>query len=78
MVASIWGMVTGEEDKQAICKALIPVLRMTRNLCDLVDLYYDPEDEVVTATFATGYSKMANVACDSGTAMIRDIIQQIV
>ena len=77
MVAMV-GAITGGEDKQEICKALVPVLRMTRNLYDLMDLDYDPEYEVVTATFTTGYSKMANVACDSGTAMIRDIIRQIV
>ena len=61
------------EDKQEICKALIPVLQMTRNLYDLVDLDFDP----VTATFSSGHTKRANVAMDSGTSMIRDIISQI-
>jgi hypothetical protein len=65
------------EDKKAICKALVPVLRMTRNLYDLKDLDYDPDTETVTATFENG-TKTANVAMDSGTAMIRDIIGQIV
>ena len=72
------GAITGGEDKQEICKALVPVLRMTRNLYDLVDLDYDPELELVTATFDADSTKVANVACDSGTAMIRDIIRQIV
>ena len=66
------------ENKQAICKALVPVLRMTRNLEDLADLTYDPETDTVTAMFESGYTKTANVAMDSGTAMIRDIIGQIV
>ena len=78
MVTMVGGLVLGDENKQEICKALVPVLRMTRNLCDLVDLDYDPDLELVTATFDTGSTKVANVACDSGTAMIRDIIRQIV
>lgn len=67
-----------EENKQEICKELLSVLRMTRGLHDLLDLAFDPETELVTATFDTGNTKVANVACDSGTAMIRDIIYQIV
>lgn len=66
------------EDKQRICDLLLPALQATRNLSDLVDLRYDGFTEIVTATFDTGYSKHANVGCDSGTAMIRDIIKQIV
>lgn len=65
------------EDKQEICKKLIPVLQMTRNLYDLVDLDFDPVTELVTATFSSGHTKRANVAIDSGTSMIRDIIGQI-
>lgn len=69
---------TPTEDKQRICSALAPVLRLTRNLYDLAYLHYDPETETVKATFLNGHTKTANVALDSGTAMIRDIIQQIV
>lgn len=65
------------ENKQQICKALIPVLQMTRNLYDLVDLDFDPVTELVAATFSSGHTKRANVAMDSGTSMIRDIIDQI-
>ena len=39
------------ENKQAICDALLPVLQMTRNLHDLKQLYYDPEKERVHARF---------------------------
>ena len=69
------------EDKQKIVKALLPVLRMTDNLWDLLDLEYNkigPGFETVTATFENGYKKTANVSLDSGTAMIRDIIAEIV
>lgn len=65
------------EDKRAICKALLPVLQMTRNLNDLVSLEYDTLREIVVATFDSGYTKRANVAMDSGTAMIKDILKQI-
>lgn len=70
--------LTSTEDKQRICSALAPVLRLTRNLYDLAYLHYDPGTETVKATFLNGHTKTANVALDSGTAMIRDIIQQIV
>lgn len=66
------------EDKKLICRALVHVLRMTRNLHNLTDLVYDEKEEKVTAYFSNGGKKTANVAADSGTAMIKDIIQQIV
>lgn len=66
------------EDKQKICDLLLPTLQATRNLYDLKSLEFDPELEMVYATFTSGYMKRANVAMDSGTAMIRDIIAQIV
>ena len=69
---------TPTEDKRRICSELAPVLRLTRNLYDLAYLHYDPRTETVKATFLNGHTKTANVALDSGTAMIRDIIQQIV
>lgn len=69
------------ENKSKICKKLLPVLQMTRNLYDLVDLeyvdYHNGEEEVI-ATFINGAKKHANVSMDSGTAMIYDIIRQIV
>ena len=69
------------EDKQIICNLLLPCLQQTRNLHDLVKLEYTDRGgdyETVTATFANGYTKTANVSMDSGTSMIRDIIGQIV
>lgn len=67
------------DDKKEICKALVPVLKMTSNLYDLIDLEYVGDGiEVVIATFESGYKKSANVSMDSGTSMIRDIIRQIV
>lgn len=66
------------EDKQLICDMLLPALKQTRNLRDLVDLKYHADTEIVIATFDSGYKKKANVGGDSGTAMIRDIIKFIV
>lgn len=69
-----------EENKKEICERLLPVLQATGNLWDLVSLEYsNSEDgEIVTATFLNGATKTANVALDSGTAMILDIVEQIV
>ena len=68
------------ENKQEICDLLVPVLKATRNLYDLEKLTYIKTDyrEDVVATFTSGYEKTACVNMDSGTAMIRDIIVQIV
>lgn len=69
------------EDKAQICRALVPVLQITRNLEDLTSLEYikrGDEDEIVIATFQSGYKKTVNVSIDSGTAMITDIIRHIV
>lgn len=66
------------EDKQKILDLLLPTLRATRNLNDLVSLQYDPDKEMVAAVFSSGGVKMANVAADSGTAMIQDVIKQII
>ena len=69
-----------EENKKEICERLLPVLQATENLWDLVSLEYSNSEngEVVTATFLSGATKTANVALDSGTAMILDIVEQIV
>ena len=66
------------EDRQKICDLLLPALQATENLQDLESLEYDPKTELVHATFVSGRRKLANVAMDSGTSMIRDIILQIV
>lgn len=66
------------EDLQKVCDLLTDTLRETRNLRELKKLYYDKSTEIVTATFECGGIKIANVAGDSGTAMISDIIRQVV
>ena len=66
------------EDKQKICDLLLPALQETRNLQDLEKLTYNEDNETVVATFWYDRKKIVNVHMDSGTAMIRDIIGQIV
>ena len=56
----------------------MPALQATRNLHDLKSLEYSEERDLVYATFEGSYQKVVNVAMDSGTAMIRDVIGQIV
>jgi hypothetical protein len=65
------------EDKREIYRLLLATLQATYSASDLVDLEYDGEAEIVTATFASGGFRRINVAMDSGTAMIRDIVNHI-
>lgn len=65
------------EDKQQICDLLLPALQATRALSDLVKLTYSADEDMVIAEFATGNTKKANVAMDSGISMIKDIVKQI-
>lgn len=66
-----------EEDKRAICLTLFNVLRLTREYHDLIELKYDNDKEAVVATFEGGYTRKINVACDSGVAMVKDILRGI-
>ena len=63
--------------RRKLCRLLLPVLQETANLTDLTNLRYDQATECVIATFQNGARKRANIACDSGTAAIVDIIRQI-
>lgn len=66
------------ENKQETLNKLLPALQATRNLHDLAELEYQADQELVYAKFESGYQKIVNVALDSGTAMIKDIINHIV
>lgn len=63
--------------RRKLCRLLLPVLQETANLEDLTNLIYEQATECVIATFRNGARKRANIACDSGTAAIVDIIRQI-
>ncbi len=69
------------EDKQKICDKLLETLRLTRQFEDLKSLIYVRESddhETVTAIFEEGSVKEINVSLDSGAAMVRDILGQLV
>lgn len=65
------------ENKQKICDLLAETLRATRNQHDLLSLIYNDESETVEIVWASGGKRRVNVAMDSGTAMIRDIMRAI-
>lgn len=65
------------ENKQKICDLLLVTLQATSNAEDVVAIVYDDSTEKVQVTFASGGIRIINVAMDSGTAMIRDIMNNL-
>ena len=65
------------ENKQKICDLLLVTLQATSNAADVVAIVYDDSTEKVQVTFASGGHRNINVAMDSGTAMIRDIMNNL-
>ncbi len=64
------------EDKQKICDLLLPAVQATRGGSTVERLEYDEKQDVVFIYFRHGV-RVANTECDSGIAMIRDILKQI-
>lgn len=64
------------ENKQTICDLLCETLRQTYNHRDLIRIEYDHRTEMVTLKWEEG-TRSVNVAMDSGTAMIRDVMRAI-
>ena len=65
------------EDKQAICDALLTTLQLTRRYEDIKCIDYDASTETVTVTYNEISHRYINVECDSGIAMIQDILKNI-
>ena len=65
------------EDKQAICRLLLAALQKTRAYHDLTDLMYDPHSGKVLAKYAGRSALLINTECDSGIAMVNDILAHI-
>lgn len=65
------------ENKQKLCNDLCRLLRKTRNASDIVKIDFDDKTELVTVLFDSGGTRVINVAMDSGTAMIRDIMNHL-
>lgn len=64
------------EDKQKILNLLCRALQATDNASDLLSLTYLPHEDAVIVRFANG-RRQVNVAMDSGTAMIRDVVNNL-
>lgn len=67
------------EDKQMICDLLCKALKATRAGANILELVYEYSTETVIVFFREidMPTRRINVACDSGIAMIRDILQYI-
>ena len=69
------------ENKEAILRYLLWALQQTRHLNELLDLKYDQKNEVVVAHIRQYdgliFKKRINVACDSGIAMIKDVVRAL-
>lgn len=65
------------ENKQAICDALLTTLQLTRRYEDIQSIDYDANTETVTVTYNEVSRRYINVECDSGIAMINDILKNI-
>lgn len=64
------------ENKRLIVAYLYMLLKRTRAGDDIKALVYDEEHETVEI-IGHSYRKLLNVACDSGIAIIKDVVRAI-
>lgn len=64
------------EDKQSILDCLLKTYQQTRAGIDIDSMTID-SDEYVTVAFSNGTEQRINCACDSGAAMILDVVRNI-
>lgn len=64
----------GRENKKEITTRLYRTLIMTREFMELESLVYVKQTEKVIARFKNGRIKTINVECDSGIALVVDVI----
>ena len=67
-----------KENKQEICDSLCATLQKTRDQHDLLSLTFDENLEIVIAEYTDGEKKEIGVWGDSGVALIKDIIEELV
>ena len=69
----------GDENMQRICDLLLKTLQETRAGSKLTGLIYavEPHKETVTMVFRNGGEKTINVTCDSGVALIYDVLKYL-
>ncbi len=66
------------ENKQEIIGRLSILLKATRAGWDLDRLKLSEDQEEVLIIFRSGCEKKVNIACDSGIAIIQDVIRSLV
>ena len=65
------------EDKQEICTALCVALQLTRAGATIEYIEYNSEKETATVHYSDKLPMEINVSCDSGRALIYDIICEV-
>lgn len=63
------------EDKQKILDKLLAAVQLTRAGVDITTM--DLNGDTVIIRYDCGYTVQVNVECDSGAAMIRDVMAKI-
>lgn len=69
---------TTRENKQEICNSLCATLQKTRDQKNLESLTFYERLEIVTAKYADGEEKEISVCGDSGVALIKDVVEELV
>lgn len=65
------------ENKKEIVGRLSILLKATRAGWDLDRLKLSEDQKDVLVVFRSGYEKRVNIECDSGIALIQDVIQSL-
>ena len=68
------------EDKKEVTNALFMALKTTVEGVSLKEMRYDKlanDRETVTLIYDNDYRKTVNVSCDSGIALMRDVLRVI-
>ena len=68
------------EDKEEIIKWLLATLKLTVAGVGLNDIRYEQltnGDEIAVLIYDNEYRKTVNISCDSGVALMRDILRNI-
>ena len=70
-----------KENTFILCQRLLKLVQATRAGADVVDIEYfgndHTDDAHVDITWANGSVKRVDVTCDSGIAMIKDVLRCI-
>ena len=68
------------EDKEEIIKWLLATLKLTVAGVNISDIKYEQlanGDEIAVIIYDNGYRRPVNISCDSGIALMRDILRAI-